>query len=308
MPKALTSNSAANKLMLAAWVSFAVCILKAVAFGLTGSLVVLASFLDSAVDAVLSFVNSKMQNFSVIQADREHPYGHGGFVVLSTLIQGFFLAGSGFFLIYKLAWRFFETTAKNELVFEELPYAFVILILGTLLGGFIAYMLGKERKKLKMQNLRSLSIESDFSHYIGDFFHNFLSAAGIGLLWYFKWPAVDQIFGLLAAVILLWSSFPLLKNSFRDIVNQGDEPKIRLQVEKIISESKITEIKGIHQFRTRMLGPTRFIDFHLALPDAMALIQCHQIGYKIEEIIKQEIPYADVTIHLDPESEPEEDF
>jgi ferrous-iron efflux pump FieF len=65
-------------------------------------------------------------------------------------------------------------------------------------------------------------------------------------------------------------------------------------------------VKGMHRLRTRSLGPNRFVDFHLKLPNNIRLIEAHEIGYRIEDVIKKSIPGVDVLMHLDPESEPDE--
>jgi ferrous-iron efflux pump FieF len=64
----------------------------------------------------------------------------------------------------------------------------------------------------------------------------------------------------------------------------------------------------MHRLRTRTLGPNRFVDFHLKLPNNMPLIEAHEIGYKIEAAIRKAIPGVDVLMHLDPEAEPDEEF
>jgi ferrous-iron efflux pump FieF len=54
------------------------------------------------------------------------------------------------------------------------------------------------------------------------------------------------------------------------------------------------------------LGPNRFVDFHLKLPNTIPLINAHEISYRIEAVIRNAIPGVDVLMHLDPESEPDE--
>jgi ferrous-iron efflux pump FieF len=57
----------------------------------------------------------------------------------------------------------------------------------------------------------------------------------------------------------------------------------------------------------RTLGPNHFVDFHLKLPYQIPLIDAHNTSYKVEGLIREALPNADVMIHLDPEGEPDEE-
>ena len=61
-------------------------------------------------------------------------------------------------------------------------------------------------------------------------------------------------------------------------------------------------VLGVHQLRTRMSGPTRFIQLHLELEDRLALIEAHRISDKVEDKLLALFPDSDVLIHQDPYS------
>ncbi|TOK02635.1 hypothetical protein CGI28_25450, partial [Vibrio parahaemolyticus] len=56
-------------------------------------------------------------------------------------------------------------------------------------------------------------------------------------------------------------------------------------------------VLGVHQLRTRMSGPTRFIQLHLELDDNLRLIEAHYIADKVEDNLLALFPEADVLIH-----------
>jgi ferrous-iron efflux pump FieF len=59
-------------------------------------------------------------------------------------------------------------------------------------------------------------------------------------------------------------------------------------------------VEGVHQIRTRMSGPVRFIQFHLKLADHMPLIEAHRISLAVEHKLLERFPEGDILIHQDP--------
>jgi ferrous-iron efflux pump FieF len=295
-------------LKIAAGISAGLALAKGVAYAYTGSIVILASFLDSLVDSVLSFVNFKISRLSQEQADRQHPYGHGGFEVITSLLQGILIGGSGCLVLFQSLDRIFGPKSIENLNLERLPLALGIMILSTLATLVITYFLGRNKRAVKESSQRSLSLDADHAHYASDVAQNFVTMIGVLASWWLKSPWIDVIAGVIAGGILLKAAYPMLRESAQDILNSDSDMKLRAQVEAIVKDCGIKEVKGMHRLRTRTLGPNRFADFHLKLPNQIPLIEAHEIGYRIEALLRKKIPGLDVLMHLDPESEPDEDF
>lgn len=297
-----------NALLAASLLSLVLAIAKGSAFALSGSIVVLASFLDSMMDAILSWVNFKLAKAAATRADREHPYGHGGFEVISSLLQGSLIAASGGLVIFQTLDRIFSPAGYQNTKLDEIPLALGVLVASSLVGALITWILGRSRSKLKTSNKRSLSLDSDHAHYAGDFVQSVIGIIGLVLTIWKNSPVFDVLAGGLSGLVLLKTAYPLLKTSLKDIMNTEFDPKLQNTIQNIVLTSKIAEIKGLHRLRTRTLGPNHFVDFHLKLPDHIPLIEAHNISYKVEELIHEALPNADVMIHLDPEGEPDEEL
>ncbi|MFH1612414.1 MAG: cation transporter dimerization domain-containing protein [bacterium] len=61
-----------------------------------------------------------------------------------------------------------------------------------------------------------------------------------------------------------------------------------------------SQICGFHHFRTRKAGKKRFIEFHLMVKDDMTVEASHQLTIMITKKIKEQIPSANVNIHIEP--------
>src|SRR5437763_6737402 len=81
-------------------------VLKAAAYVVTGSVAVMASLADSALDLFASSINRFAIREALTPADREHRFGHGKAEPLAGLAQGAFIAGSATFLVIQAINRF----------------------------------------------------------------------------------------------------------------------------------------------------------------------------------------------------------
>ena len=297
-----------TSLRWAAVISGLLALTKGAAFAWTGSVVVLASFLDSIVDTLLSFVNFKISRISQLRADRQHPYGHGGLEVITSLLQGILIVGSGIMVLFQSLDRVFSPKGIENLNIDRLPIAFAVMVGSTLAALVITAILKRSKKEIAAKDARSLSLNADHAHYAGDVLQNAVTIVGVSVAWWWNTAWADVFAGFVAGGILVKTAVPLLRESFRDIMNTEFDPKLRVQVETLVKECGIPEVRGMHRLRTRSLGPNRFVDFHLKLPNNIPLIEAHEIGYRIESLLHKAIPGVDVLMHLDPEAEPDEDF
>lgn len=295
-----------SPLARASLVSGLLALLKFIAFIQTNSLIVLASCLDSIIDTTLSYANSRIAKYSLKKPDREHPFGHGGFEVISSLIQGMVIAFSGLIIVIQSIQRLLNPQTQLA-VDHEVFFSIAVMLISALVGAGLSYYLVTHEKQLTERNERSLSLNSDQGHYLGDFISNLAGAIGLSLVWYFQRPELDAVFGLIGAAGLFKAAIPILKNSFRDILQVGiDAPLQQRIVEVIIATDP--RIQGVHRLRSRGAGPSRFVDFHLKLPSAIPLIEAHEIGERVTRSLRRLIPRVDVIIHLDPDTEPDDDL
>ena len=295
-------------LRTASILSLMMAIAKGVGFAMSGSLVLLASLLDSLMDAILSWTNYKMSSAAKQQPDRKHPYGHGGFEVISAMLQGFLIAGSGVLVLFQTMDRVFSPVGMKNLDLAHIPIAFALMVGSLVVGSAIVIVLARSKRAARENKERSLSLEADSTHYKGDFMQNAVGIVGLAATWYWQSPLADVISGALCGIILLYTSYPLIRDCFRDIMNTEFNPKLQDEVQKIVNNSGIPEVIGMHRLRSRTLGPNHFIDFHLKLPDDIKLIDAHNVSYAVETLLRKAIPNIDVMIHLDPEAEPDDDL
>ena len=103
-----------SPLIIAATASLGLACLKLLAFSLTGSMIVLSSFFDSTVDSVVSLINHQVFKYARIEADDDHPFGHGGAEVVAAAVQGAIILILGLYVMYESGLRLLYSEDISE--------------------------------------------------------------------------------------------------------------------------------------------------------------------------------------------------
>lgn len=308
MPLKSVTKSGSHVLRMAALMSLVLAAVKFGAFFVSGSLLALTSFFDSIGDIILSLANSFVQRQARKSPDKEHPFGHGGIEVVSALIQGTLLMTLGMAVVVEATQRMMgHGSHMFALSTEGIPVAVGILLFSALGGWVIQAYLKRSLGKITKRGNRSLTLLSDLSHYSTDAVANLLSAVGLVAVYYSGVVWLDNIFGAAGGVVLIIGGGKIIRQSTHDILNSEVAPEIQKQIVEI-AKATDPSIQSIHRLRTREMGPSLFVDFHMTLPGTMTLETAHELGEVVARRIKKTIPRADVLIHLDPDTEPPDDL
>ena len=283
----------ARLVTMAAWTATIVAtlllIVKVAAWWVTGSVSLLASLIDSMLDIAASLVNLIVVRYSLQPADREHTFGHGKAESLAALAQAMFISGSAVFLILNGIERFFR---PHELQSPE--YGVYV----SLFAIAVTFALVTFQKQV-VRNTGSQAIAADSLHYQSDLYMNAAIMLALGLSW-FGITQADAVFAVGIGVFILYSAFKMVQEAIQTLLDRK-LPDTEL---KAIRQCclNVSGVLGVHQLRTRMSGPTRFIQLHLELEDNMPLLEAHLISDEVEDKLLELFPQSDVLIHQDPYS------
>ena len=284
-----------NPLKVAAGFSLILAIVKFITFILTGSLVLLSSFLDSIQDALISFINTKIQKISKEKPDKKHPFGHGGIEVLSGLIQGSIILAFGLTIAFEAIDRMLNSSWS--LKEDNLLLGFIVLIVGAVCGFILNIFLKTCEKRQREQNDTNISISTDRAHYEGDFWFNLISAVGMGLVWISGLNIIDSICALIASGFFIKATFPVFVRTYKDITNQEVATDLQDKIKTLIYDAD-DKIQDIHDLRSRLLGPNILIDCHICLPKDLSVLEASSIVNKVQTLLYKELN-IDALIHVD---------
>jgi ferrous-iron efflux pump FieF len=269
-------------------VAFTLIAAKFVAWFMTGSIAMLATLLDSVLDAAASLVNLYAVRHALSPADREHRFGHGKAEPLAGLVQSAFIAGSAVFLFVEAGRHLAES---HRLESGELGLAVMALSI-VMTTGLVLF------QRRVVARTGSIAIKADRLHYKGDLIANASVVAALVMSTELDWYWADPAFGLAVAVYILWSAWGIVRQSLDQLMDRELPEGERKRIRGIAMAHP--EVRDVHDLRTRASGQDVFIQFHIEMDGAMPLLRAHEVADEVEDEVRGAFPGAEVLIHQDP--------
>ncbi len=287
---ALQENARLMKMATYASTSVALVLIlcKVVAWLMTDSVSLLATLIDSCLDALASIINLIAVRHALAPADKQHRFGHGKAEALAGLGQATFITGSAVFLVLEAIAHFLHPQPV-----EAIQVGVGIMII-SIVATFGLLMFQKH----VINKTGSTAIKADHLHYKTDLLVN--GSVIAALLLTTIWTGFDPLFALMIAAYILYSAWEIVQESLALLMDQEMPDEERQNIKAIVHGHPKT--RGMHDLRTRKSGLTIFIQLHLELDDNLTLMQAHTIADEVEELILSEYPEAEVIIHQDPAS------
>lgn len=260
---------------LAAWIS-------------TGSVALLSSLVDSLVDIAASLVNFFAVRHAAVPADREHRFGHGKAEPLAALGQSAFLVGSAVLLMFEAVRRLVEPAPV-----ANPPAGIAVMLFAMALTlGLVLY------QHQVVRHTGSLAIGADELHYRGDIILNLSVIATLVIDSLFRVPLLDPLFGAAVGIWIIYGAVKIARLSLTQLMDRELPDAERARI-RAIAEGH-PEVRAVHDIRTRVAGPTAFIQLHIEMDGSMNLLRAHEISDDVEARLQRAFPHAEVIIHEDP--------
>ncbi len=255
----------------------------------TGSVALLSSLADSALDLLASGLNLVAVRFALTPADDMHRFGHGKAEPLSGLAQAAFVAGSAVLIIVQAISRLHDPAPVSEAGIGIAVTVFSIAVT-------IALVL---LQRYVIARTSSVAISADSLHYTGDLL---LNASVIGALLLasipnFAWT--DPIFGIAISVFILINA---LRIGLRSVDALMDKELPAEERERIVAIAlHHPKVLRVHELRTRSSGMQKHVQMHIVLDPNLKLVDAHRICDDVEKAVEGEFPGVDIIIHEDPD-------
>jgi len=266
---------------------------------LTNSLGILAEAAHSGLDLVAAVMTYFAVRVSDKPPDREHQFGHGKIENLSALFETLLLFATSGWIVYEAIDRLFLHPAEVDASI----WAFVVMAASIIIDINRSRMLYKAARKYNSQ-----ALEADALHFSTDVWSSSVVILGlIGVTIARHIPALDwmahadAVAAMFVALIVVYVSGKL---GWRTISALLDTAPKGL-AEKV--EKAAAAVKGVvdaHAVRILPSGAHCFIDLHVTMDGKITLSESHTATKVIEKKVRQVIPSADVTIHVEPVAVP----
>ncbi|MEA3410472.1 MAG: cation diffusion facilitator family transporter [Pseudomonadota bacterium] len=262
-------------------------VVKLGAWLVTGSVSVLASLVDSLLDAAASVITLYAVRYSLEPADEEHRFGHGKAEYLAGLAQSTFIGGSAILLMLM----------SIDRLMHPQPVEHIGVGVGVMIFSIAATLVLLMIQRHVIRRTGSVAIRGDSLHYLTDFFTNVSIIVAL-VLSAFGWPGFDPLFAMGIALYILYSAWHIGYDAVQLLLDRELPVDVQENIRRIANRHG--SVRGIHELRTRQSGRTWFIQLHLEMDGTLELRTAHRVADEVEVLIKEAYPEADVIIHEDP--------
>lgn len=226
--------------------------------------------------------------YSTDAPDKEHPYGHGRFETIGTVVIGAILIGVSCIIIFENVMKFF------------LSVNFVAPGWPTLIGALLS--IGLKEWAYRFQVRVGKSIDSPI--IVANAWHSRSDAISslavlIGLIFsMLGLPWLDPVMAIVVAILIGKIGWDFLWNSVTELVDTSIDLATKQKIEKIILG--IDGVKSLHNLRSRKTGDKTIMDVNIEVSPSISVSEGHEIAtYVSQELIKQIDNIIDVTVHTD---------
>lgn len=254
----------------------------------TDSVALLSSLVDSFVDAAASLVNFFAVRQAIVPADREHRFGHGKAEPLAALGQSAFLIGSAILLMFEAVRHLVSPVPVEDARSGIAVMVFAIAVT----VGLVAY------QRHVVRHTGSIAVGADELHYRSDLILNLGVIATLMLGSILHLPILDPLFGGAVGLWIIYGAVKIARLSLVQLMDREMPDSERARV-RAIAESH-PEVTAVHDIRTRVAGPTTFIQLHIEMDGGMNLLRAHEISDAVEAQLQAAFPHAEILIHEDP--------
>ncbi|MBF0352205.1 MAG: cation diffusion facilitator family transporter [SAR324 cluster bacterium] len=223
--------------------------------------------------------------------DQNHPYGHGKFESMGTLIISsiLFITGVG------IAWQSLQKI--DNPVTPDISTLWAALI-SIVVKEWMYHATVRVGKRTNSQVLIA-----NAWHHRSDAISSVAAFIGIGLS-QFGYPVMDPVTGVLVALIIIKMSITLSFSSARELTDTQPEEEVNEKVDKILQN--IEEVVNYHEIRARKMGPYLLVDLHIQVDSAMSVSAAHQVAQRVQLDVLKKVPIIhEVLVHVDAEEDTE---
>jgi cation diffusion facilitator family transporter len=266
----------------------AILLIKLLAYFVSNSI----ALLSDALESIVNIAASGLMLFSVWvaekPADDSHNYGHQKIEDISCFIEGIFIIVAAFLIVYAAAGRLF-----TEVLPVQLDIAIGISMAATAMNGALSVFLRRAARKSG-----SMALEGDSKHLLSDVFSSAAVWVGLFIVYITGWAPFDAILAFFVAALVGRMGVGLMFKSCQHLMDDSckeEEAKIR----EVLNRHKFRFI-DFHDMKTRRNGNLIFAELHLSVDGSLSVNEAHDLTDHLENELKEELPTASLTIHVEP--------
>ncbi len=235
--------------------------------------------------AVVTIIGAKL---SQRKPDKEHPFGHGRYEYISSLIVSFIILLVGFEL--------FKTSIQKILNPEEIYIS--PLLLGILCIS-IPVKFGMYVYNKRLGNaINSGVVLAAAKDNLNDVVATGAVIVTALITEFVNFPMLDGIVGTFVSIMIMLSGFGISKDTIGVLLGTPPAKEMTDKIRSMVMNAP--EIIGIHDLIVHDYGPGRILaSVHAEVPDNCNVVEIHEVIDALEHKISREMGIH-IVIHMDP--------
>jgi cation diffusion facilitator family transporter len=259
----------------------------------SGSLAVASDALHSLLDASSNVVAMFVLRMAAAPPDEGHPYGHHKMEIVAAAMTGVLIAAASL----RFGWSAIEAIATGQKPPDVSVAGLVIMATTLVVNVWVAWY--EHRRGVE---LGSAFLVADAAHTKSDVYVTIAVIVSLGLS-RARIDYADSLVALFVLAVIAMVAWRILQSNLGILVDRAviDATAVRQ------AATAIEGVTGVHRVRSRGPEGAVHLDLHLQVDGALSLRQAHGISHRVEDALRRKFPgVIDVTIHVEPEEEPEE--
>ncbi len=262
-------------------------ILKLGVGGLSGSLALISSGIESSGDVIAAVLTFFAVRLGGRPADPEHPYGHRRAENLGALGEAAILLGGGVLVGVEAIARLSGGAGAPGIHW----YQFAVIA--------VALVVDFSRTTVSLRTARrydSPALRSNALHFAGDMAGSVAVLAGL-LAVHAGLAQGDSIAALIVAAIIFAAALRLIAEN-ANVLMDATPAQARAAAERAIAGLG-ADIE-LSRLRLRESAGRYFADVVVNVPPGQAVVEGHRAATLIEEAVEDALPGSDVVVHVEP--------
>ena len=223
--------------------------------------------------------------------DEDHPYGHRKFEAMAALAIAAFL----FFACFEVFTSAIERFRGGHVV-EQSPLLYAVA-----LGTLVVNLFVTRYERVQGERLKSDVLIADAAHTGSDVWATLLVLFSF-VCARFGWTVVDGIAALVIAGVIAWAGWQILQRTLPTLADAALVPA----PEVVALAETVAGVHECHDVRSRGVTDEVLVDLHILVDPMLPIAEAHQIGHRVERVVRERWPEVhEVLVHIEPD-EPQE--
>lgn len=292
-----TENGKPADLTHFAWVSIlaalATIALKTGAYLIVNSVSLLSDAMESTVNLVAAVIALITLKLAAKPADERYTFGRSKAEYFSAATEGAMIFGAAALIIFSAACRLIY---PSEL--SHIGWGLAVSLVPTLINAVTGVYLLRAGKKYD-----SPALQADGKHLFTDVVTTCGVLAGVAVIWATGVEILDPLIAILVALNIVHIGIGIIRSALAGLMDVTLPTEENAKIVEVLQSLRTKEI-DFHGLRTRRSGRQRYICLDAQVPDDWTVRRGHDFAMKVEKLIAGKIKHAEVTIHIEPISDP----